>query len=127
MSGAIMAIHAAQAQKRRTAVLDAFRLRDATAQDRARSLAELGLAADDSALTELLEKGVVRALDSRGRPAVLGDAMARIESFYLDEAAFVADREASGFSRSDRIAVVVIVAIALAFVGSALFVKLSRG
>lgn len=127
MSGAIMAIHAAQAQKRRTAVLDAFRLRGATSQDRARPLSELGLAADDAALAELLQKGVIRALDSRGRPAVLGDAMARIEGFYLDEATFIADREASGFSRSDRVAVAVIVAIALAFVGTVLMMKLARG
>ena len=70
--GSMVAIHtattAAAAAKARTKVLDTFRTHDATAPTRARTLADIGLSADD-AVGKLIEAGVIRPVDSRHRPA----------------------------------------------------------
>jgi hypothetical protein len=95
MSAATMiAIHAAASAAARTKVLDAFRLNDATSPARARPLAELGLSGDEPPLRELIERGVIRAIDSRGRSAVIGDSTGRIAGLYLDERAYVEMRDA---------------------------------
>ena len=127
MAGAMIAIHAAAAAKRRTNVLDAFRVHGATAPDRARALQELGISSGEPALAELMTRGVIRAVDGRGRPAVLGDPMSRVEGFYLDEATFVANRDGGTMSRSDVRAIAVILAMVLLFLGVAVFQKLASG
>lgn len=125
MAGAMIAIHAAAAAKRRTNVLDAFRVHGATAPDRARPLSELGISSEEPALAEMMSTGVIRAVDGRGRPAVLGDPMSRVEGFYLDEATFVASRDGRTMSRSDIRAILVIVALVLLFLGAAVLQKLA--
>ena len=65
--GAMIAIHAAAAAaKARSDVLDAFRVRGATAPDRARPLYDLGLALDNAALREFFAAGILRGVDARG-------------------------------------------------------------
>lgn len=93
--GAMVAIHAAQAAaaQARARVIDAFRVQGATAPERARPLAELGIAETDSALKPLLEHGLVRAVDARGRAIIQGSTVGRASGFYLDEAAVIAQRD----------------------------------
>ena len=95
MNPAVMiAIHAAAAaQKAKTDALDAFRIHGATAPERARPLHDLGLGGDSTAVAELIAAGVVRGVDSRGRLTVLGDIVDRVEGYYLDEVAFIANRD----------------------------------
>ena len=89
-----IAIHAAAAAaKARTEVLDAFRVQGATAPERARRLHELGLADDNGALRAFFESGVLRAVDSRGRALVPGGRAGAGDRYYLDEQAFIADRD----------------------------------
>jgi hypothetical protein len=105
---AIIAAHAAKAATTaRTRILDAFRLRDATAPERALPLAELGLAVDDRYLAEYIRSGVIRGVDSRDRPAVIGYEHVRIGGYFLDERACIAERDrhaGAGTSRQRRIA-----------------------
>lgn len=117
--GSWVAIHAATtaaaAAKARTHTLDAFRMRDATAPERARRLAELGLA-DDRAIRELISAGVVRGVDSHGRLTVLGDSVDRVAGYYLDEAEYIAhrDRAGSGAARWNVVALALGMTVALA-------------
>src|SRR5688572_33505249 len=124
--GAMVAIHAATtaaaAAKARTQVLDAFRMRDATAPGRARTLAEVGVR-DEHALRALIEAGVVRGVDSRGRLTVLGDSVDRVEGYYLDEAAYIAHRDGTDRKASRKAAVVVVcILIAIAVAAATVFV-----
>lgn len=84
------AVAANAAQAARLQHLDAFRLADATAPQRARPLGEVGVTAD-AALAHLRATGVVR----EGAPG----------TFYLDEAALIAQRPA-GLSRRGQFVIV---------------------
>ena len=116
--GTMVAIHAATAaaaaEKARTRVLDCFRTNDATAPDRARTLRELGLAARDTPVGELISAGVVRGVDSRGRLTVIGDSIDRVVGYYLDEPAYIAhrDRKASVDTRKSVVAVLAAILVA---------------
>ena len=77
---AVVAAAAAARRRRLQRVLDSFRIGDATAPDRARPLASLGIA-DSAELTHLIESGVVYAGPAQG-------------SWYLNEGAYVAHRDA---------------------------------
>lgn len=109
--GAMVAIHAATAAaaaaKAKTDVLDAFRVRDATAADRARTLADVGLSIDNKAVQELISAGVIRGVDSRGRLTVLGDSIDRVVGYYLDEPAYITHRD--GGTKSSKYQALVIV------------------
>jgi hypothetical protein len=125
----MIVIHAAQAAaKARLKVFDAFRLRGATAPERARPLSELGISPDDSVLSALLGSGVIRGIDHRGRPAVIGHEDTRIEKYYLDEGAYISERDRSkGLSKGAR-AVVLVLGIVLALlVIPLLFLRIQRG
>src|SRR5687768_7413205 len=100
----MVAIHAAiAAMHARSKVLDAFRAHGATAPERAASLESLGIAGDDPTLAHLLEAGVVRAVDERAGRTILAAAASRVAGYYLDEAAHVADRDATTPARrADR-------------------------
>ena len=115
MNGAMIAVHAANAAaaKSREKVLDAFRMQGATAPERARSLAELGVANDDKAFGKFVAAGVIRGVDSRGRPTVIGDAVNRTVAYYLDEPAFVAQRDQkTGGSQRRALLIMLIVLLA---------------
>ena len=117
---AMLAVHAAAAAAReRTRVLDAFRINDATAPERARPLAELGLAADDRAMADLVQSGVIRGVDARGRPTVLGDQFARPSAFYLDEGSAIVDRN-RGFGNPRRRKLVLAITIGVAVLAAVL-------
>jgi hypothetical protein len=116
---------AAAAAKARQNILDSFRLRGATAPDRARTLRELGLDRDMPALDALMKQGIVRGIDHRGRPAVHGEANGRYDGYFLDESAVVAHRDGAA-SRSQKQAGIVVVTIAaflLAVLGAVLVLK----
>ncbi len=90
-----------------------------------RPLVALGLASSDSALGGLIKAGVVRGVDSRGRPTVLGDGLDRVASYYLDEPAYVAHRDTK--TRADcKLAIPLVVAFVLLLVGVALLVQVTR-
>jgi hypothetical protein len=100
-AGAMIAIHAAAAAaKAKSDALDAFRLKGATAPDRACALYDLGLSADNTALRDLFASGVLRGVDARGRELIAGELSGAGDRFYLDEVAFVAQRD--GTSRTAR-------------------------
>ena len=116
--GAMIAVHAAAAAARaHTKVLDAFRVNGATAPERARPLAELGLSDSDRSLGKCIATGVVRGVDARGRPTVLGYETAHVAGYYLDEAAYVARRDRRP-SRRKRL-VLVAIAVSLMLIGIA--------
>jgi len=99
---AMPAIIAAQAASRRgadTALLDAFRLADATAADRAQTPARLRIEPGE-AFARLVEAGIVRDA-GRGR-------------YYLDEAAVVAARVRAGRPFPPRGAILVVGLLLLA-------------
>lgn len=80
-SGAVVVAAAAAARRRRLQrVLDSFRIADATAPDRARTLASLGMT-DSAELTHLIDSGVVVAGRAQG-------------TWFLNEGAYVAHRDA---------------------------------
>jgi len=108
MNPAIMiVIHAAHAAaKSREKCLDTFRVQAATAPERARPLAELGLPNDDKSFAALVAAGIIKGVDSRGRPTVIGDAVSRTVAFYLDEPELVAQRDLKT-SKSRRGAIIV--------------------
>ena len=125
MNGALIAAHAANAAaaRSRQKVLDAFRMQGATAPERARPLAELGVPNDDKAFGKFVAAGIVRGVDSRGRPTVIGDAVNRTVAYYLDEPAFVAQRDGKSGSTQRRtalIVVLVLVALVAVLVGAVL-------
>lgn len=118
-TSAILAAHAAKAAATaRTRILDAFRVRGATAPERALPLLELGLAIDDRYLAEFIRSGIIRGVDSRDRP-VVGYELTRIGGYYLDEHAFIAERERTGGEpdrrRRKALLVVALVLVALLF------------
>jgi hypothetical protein len=118
--GAMVAIHAATvaaaAAKARTDVLDAFRVRDATAADRARALADVGLSIDNKAVQEFISAGVIRGVDSRGRLTVLGDSIDRVVGYYLDEPAYITHRDAESKSSKYQALIIVCSMVFLALV-----------
>ena len=93
--GAVAAAIMAAKAKRVQNIVDAFRVADATAPDRARSLAELGVVHDREA-DELTGDGALVA----GK---------RANTWYLHEAGYIARRESQ--SRAAVRAVVIVVAI----------------
>ena len=115
---AIQATAAAAAAKARTQVLDTFRIQDATAPERARTLAEIGLASDDAAVRDLIAAGVLRGVDARARLTVLGDSIDRVAGFYLDEQAYIAHRDGTS-ARSSRQAVLLACSVVLVALGLA--------
>ena len=119
---------AASAAKARTRVIDAFRLRGATAPERARPLAELGLASDDRALGAYIASGVIRGVDPRGRPAVIGYEHSRIEGYYLDEGAYMAERDRGGGGlRRSRVLLVIVGILLVLLVLPLVFLAIQRG
>ena len=111
------------AAKARTRVLDTFRTHDATAPTRARTLADIGLAGDD-AVVKLIEAGVIRPVDSRGRLTLLGDSIDRVAGYYLDEAAYIAHRDGADRT-SSRNAVFIACAVLVVAAGAALVILAS--
>jgi hypothetical protein len=105
--GAAVAAVAAAHQRRLQTIVDAFRLADATAPDRARSLAQLSLDPNQREMKDLIRDGVLRT----GLTA---------DRWYLSEERYIARRSAR--SRQARIAmfVVLFLALALAIVGISL-------
>jgi hypothetical protein len=79
-AGAVVAAAANAKRKARARILDAFRLAGATAPERARSLAEIGLT-QDREMEELMGAGVISSGAQRA-------------TWYLNEAAFIALRDA---------------------------------
>ena len=100
--GAVVAAAAAAKKKRRERIVDGFRLADATAPDRSRSLAEIGLT-QDIEFEELMRAGVI----CTGR---------QNSTWYLNEAAFIALRD-SRSRQALRIVLVVILAFLAFLVG----------
>ncbi|HVF40333.1 MAG TPA: hypothetical protein VM939_10560 [Gemmatimonadaceae bacterium] len=126
MSGAMIAVHAAVAAKARETVLDAFRAQGATEAERARSLAELGVKPDDDALKELISSGIIRGVDARRRPTVIGDDLHRPTAFYLDEVARTADDAGKRRSGSTALKWLAVITIVVALVAAGLLVNLAR-
>jgi len=118
--GVMIAIHAAVAQKARCDALDAFRIHGATAAERARPLRDLGFGDGNTAVAELIASGVIRGVDSRGRLTVLGATIDRVEGYYLDEVAFIANRDGTGRASSGKRLRWVIGALVLVAVGAAI-------
>jgi hypothetical protein len=102
--GAVVAAAAAAHQRRLQMIVDGFRLADATAADRARSLAELAVDPDQREVKELIRDGVLRT----GLTA---------DHWYLSEERYIARRSAR--SRQARLAMfaVLFIALAIAIVG----------
>ena len=93
MSGAMIAVHAAvAAEAARTKIVDAFRVKNAMAPERAVPLDQLGVDIDERALGEFIDSGVIRGVDSRGRLTVIGDELRQPKAYYFDEATFLASR-----------------------------------
>ena len=112
--GAMIAIRAAGIETARTKLVDMFRLRGATAPDRALSLDQLGLSPSDETLTAMIGSGVIRGVDARGRPAVIGYEENRVAAYYLDESAYIAERDRR--KRSETRALLVVFALVLAVI-----------
>ena len=125
---ALIAVQAANAAKKeRERIIDAFRLQHATSPDRARPLAELGIPISDSALATYIRADVIRGVDSRGRPAVMGHEDARIGAYYLDESAYIEyrDRKGSG-SPAARKAIIWVAIVLLLILFPLLFLAIAR-
>jgi hypothetical protein len=102
--GALVAVIAAAQAQRVREVMDAFRLADATAPDRAQTLDALGLAQAGD-VEQLARQGVLVAGPRRG-------------SWYLSEAAVVARRRAgSRPTRAMLIVLVLLLALGAVLVG----------
>ena len=100
--GAVVAAAVAAKRQRREHIVDGFRLADATAPDRSRSLAEMGLT-QDGELDELMRAGVICAGRER-------------ETWYLNEAAFIALRDSRSLPAL-RIALAIVLAVLAIAVG----------
>ena len=125
--GAMIAIHAAAAAvKARADVLDAFRLKGATAPDRARALYDLGLQLDNHALPEFFTSGVLRGVDARGRAVMAGEMSGAGDRFYLDEAAFIAVRDGAGGAANRHQVLLVAVAVGVMLLGGLLAYLMAR-
>ena len=94
--GSLVAVLVAAQAQRTRAVMDAFRLADATAPDRARTLDALGIA-HTAEVEQLAQQGVLVAGPRRG-------------SWYLSEAAVVARRRAARPHRTVLLVIVVLLA-----------------
>ena len=105
---AIMAAAASSARARQR-VLDAFRVAGATAPERARPLAELGLTLD-STLEACVNAGVVR----RGK---------RDGELWLDESAYIARRDGGERKAAKAVVIVSLIALALLLVAVLLLVR----
>ena len=127
---AVIMAHAAKAAATaRTRILDAFRLRDATAPERALPLAELGLAVDDKYLAEFIRSGVIRGVDSRDRPTVIGYEHVRIGGYFLDERVYIAERDRhdrGGTGRQRRVVLAIMFWLIVVLI-PLLFLVINRG
>jgi hypothetical protein len=102
MAGGAVIAAAAARRRRRQEIVDIFRLADATAPERSRSLAELGLQ-DNRDVHAFIREGVLAA-------------GARSGELYLSEAAYLAHRGAYPAS-ARRVLILVLVALAILLVG----------
>ena len=100
--GAVVAAAAAARRRRRQHIIDSFRLADATAPTRARSLAELGLS-DDRDLESFVEHGVLLRGTEPGE-------------LYLSESAYLAYRDRTS-PRVRRVVLLILVAVAVLLAG----------
>ena len=100
--GAVLAAAAAARKKRRERIIDGFRIADATAPERSRPLAEMGLS-EGGELDELMRAGVI----CPGRQK---------STWFLNEAAFIAWRD-SDSRQSLRIVLVVALAVLAILIG----------
>ena len=96
--GAMLAVHSAAATEAKKKLVDAFRIRGATAPERALPLPELELTSDDRGLGDLISSGVIRGVDPRGRPTVIGYEEARVAAYI----SMRAPTSSSGTAASDR-------------------------
>jgi len=103
MGASVAAAAAAAKRRQRERILDGFRLADATAPDRARSLAALGLD-DDGEMEELMRDGVICSGHQRS-------------TWYLNEAAFIALRD-SRPRQVLRVVLAIVVAVLVILVGA---------
>lgn len=108
--GAFVAIMAAAAALARQRVLDALRTSGATTPERARTLESLGLTRD-GAIDHLEQEEIVR----RGAGA---------DTFYLDEIAYVARRDAKP-SRATIIILVTLAVLALVLLAALITAKIT--
>ena len=111
--GAVVAAAAAQRQRMQR-VLDAFRIRNATTPEAARSLADLGVTPGRE-VDELTRAGVLRSGRER-------------ESWYLDEAAYINYRDArgSGGRRAVLVGILLVLSLALLAFFSAFMARTHR-
>ena len=103
--GAVVAIMVAAHQEKLRKVVDAFRLAGATAPERARPLPQLGLARD-AALDELAQAGVLAYVK-------------RDDAWWLNEAAYVARRDARP-AKGKLLALIVLLALLAVAAGTIL-------
>ena len=101
--GAVVAAAAAARRQRLERVLDGFRVAGATAPERGRSLANLGLA-PSAEVEELMRAGVIVAGDQRS-------------TWYLNEGAYVAFRDSRPRRQGLRVALAVALALLAAVLG----------
>ena len=109
MMAAAASAHHAQAER---AIMDAFRLADATRADRARALEQMGVTPTRT-FDQMLGAGLIR----EGEP----------RRFYLDEAAVVARRTAAASSGRKARTWILIVAIMLNVILGVAILLLARG
>jgi len=100
MGAALIAV-AGNAARVAEDLLERFRLADATALDRARSLPQLGLSPDAPGLARFAAAGVIRQTNT--------------DRFFLDEAAYAAYRR-----RQPRLAMAIAIAFGLMAIGIAI-------
>lgn len=124
MSGAMIAVHAAvAANAARAKIADAFRIKGATAPERAVPLDQLGVTIDEKILREFIDSGVIRGVDSRGRLTVIGDELRSPKAYYFDEVTFLAGRDNKKQSAQVR-SLLIGLAIVLGFLGAGLVAML---
>jgi hypothetical protein len=121
VSAAMIAVHAAvAANAARAKIADAFRLKDATAPERAVPLDQLGVTIDEKVLGEFIDSGVIRGVDSRGRLTVIGDELRSPKAYYFDEVTFLASRDNKKQSAQVRRSLLIGLAIAFGLLGAGL-------
>ena len=124
MSGAMIAVQAAvAANAAREKIADAFRVKGATAPERAVPLDKLGVTIDEKVFGEFIDCGVIRGVDSRGRLTVIGDYVRQPKAYYFDEATFLASRDNEKQSAQVR-SVLIGLALALGLLGAGLVAML---
>jgi hypothetical protein len=107
--GAVVAIAASARMRRMQRVVDAFRLADATAPERARSFEEIGIDPRQSIVDDLVRRDVLAPGRKGG-------------TFFVDERGYIAHREQR--RRRARLAMVLVVVIALGVMGAGLMAGL---